>query len=178
MQTNNAFQALAAFVVCLMLVPWAAGALTSAQYDQLKTELQTDPLTLGYNIDPTYYVQNNNDAALAPMLNAMGTGTAFQVDNVITNAQLWGAIVSDELTALVTQQRTLLQIALQVPSYDLGVTETKKKLGDIFPAGSVTRSNLQALQKRQGSRAEVLFGRGTTIRIADVACALRGAGCP
>jgi hypothetical protein len=162
----------------ILLLPLPALCLTSAQYAQLKTELETDPLSLGYNVPPDFYVTNNNDAALAPMLNEVRTGAAFQVNNVISSAKLWEVIVSDELTALAATQRTLLQIALMVTSFDLGITEVQKKLGDIFPAGSVTRSNLQALQKRQGSRAEVLFGRGTTIRIADVACALRTVACP
>lgn len=173
-------QALAAFVVFLILVPWAAGALTEVQYVQLKTELTTDPLVppMGYNVTPTFYVTNNNDAALADMLNAIGTTAAFQVSNVITNAQLWNAAVSGDLENLPTPKRTLLQIALQVPSFDLGVQETHAKLLMIFPDTSATYANVLALQHRQGSRAEVLFGRGTTIRTADVACALRGTGCP
>jgi hypothetical protein len=169
-----------AVLLIVLFVPLPVWSLTSAQYTQLKTELETDPLVppMGYNVAPDFYVTNNNDAALASMLNEVRTGTAFQVNSVISSAKLWEVIVSDELTALAATQRTLLQIALMVPSFDLGITEVQKKLGDIFPAGSVTRSNLQALQKRQGSRAEVLFGRGTVLRIADVACALRTVACP
>jgi len=170
-------------ILCVLLallllpVPLMAAPLSSGDVQKLHDELTTDPLALGYNVDPTFYVTHNDDAALTPMLNEVRTGTAFQVNNVISSAKLWEVIVSDELTALAATQRTLLQIALMVTSFDLGISEVQKKLGDIFPAGSVTRSNLQALQKRQGSRAEVLFHRGMTITIANVACALRGTGC-
>jgi hypothetical protein len=167
---------LALLLLLLPCMAWAA-PLSSGDQQKLHDELLTDPLAIGYNVPPESYVDNNNDAALAPMLNEVRTGTAFQVNNVISSAKLWEVIVSDELTALVATQRTLLQIALLVPSYDLGVSEVQKKLGDIFPAGSVTRTNLQALQKRQGSRAEVLYHRGMVITIANIACALRGVGC-
>jgi hypothetical protein len=168
------------FLLLLLLLPLrvVAAPLTAADTQKLHDELTTDPLQLGYNVDPTFYVDNNGDASLAPMLNIVGAGVAFEVANVISSAKLWEVIVSDELSALATPQRTLLQIALQVSSYDLGLPEVLKKLGDIFPAGSVTRSNLQALQKRQGTRGEVLLGkRGIVITIANVACALRGVGC-
>jgi hypothetical protein len=164
-------------VLLLLPLVGAAAPLDPVDVQKLHDELTTDPLALGYNVAPTFYVTNNDDAALTPMLNLVREGVAFQVANVINGAKLWEVIVSDELTALATPQRTLLQIALQVASYDLGIAEVLKKLGDIFPPGSVTRSNLQALQKRQGSRAEVLFHRGMILTIANVACALRGTGC-
>src|SRR5262245_6111 len=112
----SARQCCGLILLLLLLVPWAAGALTPAQYVQLKTELTTDPLVppMGYNVTPTFYVTNNNDAALADMLNAIGTTAAFQVSNVITNVQLWNAAMSADLDNLPTPKRTLLQIALQV----------------------------------------------------------------
>jgi|GEM_PF-2054114 len=167
-----------ALVLSLLLLPCPVWSLTSAQYSQLKTELESDPMQLGYNVDPTFYVTNNADAALAPMLNAVHEGVPYQIDAVITNTQLWNAATSADLDALATPKRVLLQIALQVASYDMALPETSKKLGEIFPAGSGTATNIAALQKRQGSRAEVLFGRGTSLRVADISCALRQVSCP
>lgn len=167
-------------LLLLLLLPGALSAAPLSQGDiqLLHDELLTDPLALGYNVDPTFYVTNNDDPQLTAMLNLVREGTGFQVDNIITNAQLYEAIVSAELSALVAAQRTLLQIALAVPTYDLGSKNNRDKLGDIFAAGTVTRANLQTLSKRQGSRAEIVLSRrGVVITIANVACALRSVGC-
>jgi len=166
---------------CILLVlrvaPLFAAPLSQEDTQKLHDEFTTDPLHLGYNVDPTKYVDNNADAQLQGIINLVRQGPEFQVSQVITNAQLWNATMSVDLENLPTPKRTLLQIALQVPAYDLGVEETYKKLLDIFPSTSVTYANVLALQKRNGTRAEVILRRGLIVSMANIACALRGTGC-
>lgn len=138
-------------------------------YAALATEINTDPLTLGYATPKAA----GNDQAIAILLNAVGAGASYQVNReAIPVALLFVNIDATEFLALSDIKLQQLQAVLAAVSIDLNDASTRAILIGIFGNPSVTRTNLTAILKRQGSRAEVLFGRGTTITSNDVARAL------
>jgi len=51
-------------------------------------------------------------------------------------------------------------------------TNTKKALQDAFVLSPISKANILAIVKRQGSRAEQLWGEGTSLSSIDVGEAL------
>ena len=149
--------------------------LTATQYAQLNTELTTDPLKLGYaaNIGVS-------DIANAALLNATtGAGAATVTLPSITHddlAQLIAPVVfalSGASAALQAQWTPVLQLVggiqnFQVNAANMGMLN---QLSTDFPT-QLTASAITAATTRMGSRAEILFGIGTTIAWQDVAQAL------
>lgn len=106
--------------------------------------------------------------SVAALLNA--TKAAIRVDrDYVASYEVFEAIVSSEWTALSAANKQLLQTLLACnPVYAKG-PNTRAAFLAIFAAGTATRTNLAALQTRDGSRAEQLFGRLVTV--ADVEAA-------
>lgn len=133
----------------------------------LRTELQTDPTGLGY----APLITNGDDADLAALLNAVrGTITVFRND--IESGEIVGSTVLSDFTTLTSSQQNYYLAIVSQPTVDATNTNLRTSLATLFPAGSTTRTNLQALAQRNGSRAEQLFGTGISVSTADVARAL------
>lgn len=126
----------------------------------LKSELTTDPLGRNY--------AGMGDEAAAVSLNAADR----QPDQeTLTGGMIAASVVRSELAALsAAADRDYVRTLMQAGEMPLTAT-LKSELGAIFGAGTGTRSNLLALLKRPGSRAEEL-GLGH-VTASDVANARR-----
>lgn len=144
----------------------------SIDYAALKTEIQTDPAVLGYSVP----LAAGNDHGIADILNAVGAGATFQVNReAITTAFFLSNVSSAEYLALAQLKLLQLTPLMAAQTIDINDASTQAILIGVFGNPSTTRTNIIALLKRQGSRGEVLFGRGTAITASDVSFALRGA---
>jgi hypothetical protein len=110
----------------------------------LKNELTNDPIARGY-------------AALSDEAAAK----TFEVNDRQPNridldgGLLVASIVRSEYAALSAGDKDYVRLVALASSLPLTAT-LKTELGAIFPAGSATRTNLLALLKRPGNRAEEL----------------------
>lgn len=141
----------------------------SIDYTQLATEIQTDPLGLGY----AAHVAGGNDSAIADLLNLFRVGI-FVDRNFITGNEFLDAVVQADYNALAANSdaRPWVKTLATMGQIDVKSANVRAIVAAIFPAGSETRANLIALQTRQGSRAEQLFGIGVSVSFLDVARAL------
>ena len=153
---------------------------------QLKTELQTDPLALGYGVSTAV----NDWQGAANVLNIVRPTIAIRRSD-ITASVIWEAILVSEMTALPgsptavqlsTERRQLAWLSglpaigtIRLANDDGTDTQVFANLKAIFPAGSATRTRLLdlAAQTRLGSRAEQLYGTGTIVTAVDVDAAWR-----
>lgn len=137
----------------------------------LKSEITTDPAALGY----AALVAAGDDAGVAAALNLARAGTAYQqYRGPLPAYQVVNATDPADWAALTAQEKQRYQTLTGAGQVDTSNANLRAMFSAMFPAGSTTRANLTNLALRQGSRAEVLFGPGTTITHADVAAALRG----
>jgi hypothetical protein len=137
----------------------------------LANEINTDPAGLGYAAG----LAAKNDQGLADILNLPRAGAGFAANlEPVTSAQLFSRIDATELFALPAIKLQQLQCVLAAGAIDLNDPATQAVVLGIFPVAGVTRANVQAALKRQGSRAEALFGRGVSVTSSDVSRALRG----
>ena len=137
----------------------------------LATELATDPLKLSY----APYVAKANDWAVAKLLNATeGPGVGDVPAGLIDGSQLLRALDPDDFVKLTADQCAQLSLLFAIgktgqSGIDLSNDETfaifTKLLSQSMPT---TAGNLSTLRTRKGSRAEVLFGAGTTITAEQV----------
>lgn len=141
-------------------------------YAALKTEIQTDPAALGYQSSVTA----KNDQGIADLINTVRNGATFQVNREpVTVAQFIAKIDPAEFSALTQLQVSRLQALFSGGTLDINEPNTQSNMTKIFPAAGATVANVTPFLKRQGSRAEVLFGNGTVVTSSDVSLALRGA---
>jgi hypothetical protein len=155
-------------------------------YTALNQELASDPFSLGFAPLAT----SGSDSGLAGLLNAVRSGADFlltltyldknQFLTATTPAAVRLAIGfgADDATGLTTAvvakwNAVLAQARAADPGsqVNLGLLQ---QLGSPVADNVMTADEFAAMTRRQGSRAEVLFGPGTTITSDDVATALRG----
>lgn len=165
-------------------------------YGALKTELNTDPAGLGY----APFLAKGDDVDLANLLNFVRDGTtACPVNNVIGAAitvrradidvaSVYAAIAVSDYTSLPTNPNsTQLSTERRLLAWLTGLAAmaTIRLLNDdgtdtpvianfkaMFAAGTATLTRLNTLSTRNGSRAEQLFGEGTTLSPLDVGTAV------
>lgn len=134
-------------------------------YAALKTELQNDPAALGY----AALITAGNDQGLADALNLVRNGVPYQINREpIATALFITKMDSAEFAALTQPQLLRLNTMLIGGAVDINDANTQTSLLGIFPANGASKAAVQALLKRQGSRAEVLFGRGVVVTATDV----------
>lgn len=135
-------------------------------YTALKAELENDPNAYGY----APYWTTGTGWKLVEMLNT--PRAAIRIDRDIVPAhEVYEAIVPSEWAALTADNKLLVQTMLGMGDINAKGTNTRLSFAAAFGAGTQTRANLVALQKRDGSRAEQLFG--TAVTIEDVAAAYK-----
>ena len=139
-------------------------AFTSAQ---LAGEINTDPNGLGYAPLKTA----KNWQGIADVINNPANGAvstvAFQ-----SAATLQGAVVASEYLVLSQQQHALWQ-AIVIASgtqVDVNASGIKSQIGAIYTSSTAptTRANMIALQTKQYTRGEILWGIGTNVAYYDV----------
>lgn len=147
---------------------------------ELKTELTTDPAALGYA--PSVTAGNHN--ALAAMLNAIGTtvitltsqtkgavllGIVPALDQLAVGTDLSSAAIPAAVSAKWQSRFQALSAgsdSLQLSPQFIGM------LGQLVTDKLMTQAQVDAFTKRTGSRAEFLWGNGTTVSSNDVRIAL------
>jgi hypothetical protein len=140
-------------------------ALNSGQLAILKTELDTDPVALGYTTD---------DPDCADLLNEVRSGASYQIPNVSASvSDVLDAIDGSELSALDINgfQFFLFRMTLANGSVDISAgSPIIGQVADIFTVADApnSRTALNALVTRDASRAEILFDFGVVITHLDV----------
>ena len=134
---------------------------------ELRTELTTDPTGLGYAAQ----IAVGNDAQLAEMVNQVRTTiTVFRND--VQSWELLASTVKADWDALAAGDKDLYQALIAAGRLDATRASLRNLITALFPAGSTTRTNLQAIAQRTGSRAEQLWG--AAVSVGQVSAALRG----
>lgn len=174
---------------------------SGAQLAFLRTELLNDPVALGYGAftqrtEPTadgpmtFYVGAKTDAELRAVLNAPkatagnwadGKFGAFKRADVMGN-EIAEAINSNDFAANLNPAHVMLvQVAigsrapLRFTNEDGSATKVLGNIRRLLVSDDAThtsRAALDALATRPGTRAEGIFGIGTTLTDLDVARAL------
>jgi hypothetical protein len=142
--------------------------LTAAQLAQLKTEILEDPEGLG--LGPLAAL--GADADIAAALNQARAEIEIP-RGIVASYEVFEAIVPTEWTALNADSKQRVQSILAMSQINTAGPNTQAAFLAAFAGGTTTRANLIALTKRQGSRAEQLFGAGVSISWDDVAAARR-----
>lgn len=154
-------------------------ALTAAQLAQLKTEINTDPQTYGY----AAWVAASEPENVAAALNKVRDGTdgeaAILVRRLDVSAiELLEAVDTRDFIASpnslqaawfesVTQNATV-----RLANPDGTQNRVKNNLDRVLNDTQGSQTRLNALARRNGSRAEQLFGTGATVSVSDVQAAL------
>ncbi len=138
-------------------------------YAHLKNYITADPDGLG--LAP--HVAAGSDATIAEILNQVRV--AVQIDReTIPAHEIFEAIVPAEWASLTAQEKQRVQTILSMGQVNLKGANTRAALAAAFGAGTTTRANLLALQKRAGSVMEREFGAGVSVNSQDISYALRG----
>jgi hypothetical protein len=125
----------------------------------LATELQTDPQGLGYTGDPI------NDHSVINLVRA-----SIQIDvPTVPTRDIIEATIASEYSTLSDTEKSRYQTLVSVGEIDPNATNAVAAFQAMFTGGTTTRSNLLALQSRDGSRAEQLFEESVSLsRIREV----------
>lgn len=133
-------------------------------FANLATEINTDPKALGY--------AGKSDYAIALILNTVGASAETVIRAYTDTTEIVAGVVRAEFDALTAAAKSfLVDVVLKAPKVKTGDANIRTGLGAIFPAGT-SRNNLIAAASKSATRAEVLFGEGTSVSDADVAKAL------
>lgn len=149
--------------------------LTAAQLAALKSELTTDPLSLGYAAPRAAGAMQT----IADILNATTGPGAATVTYASLSRDAFVSGLRPGLFALPTlsaaiQAKYSLLIQSVIGTVDAVVIDatTLAFLADAVADGVMTQAQVTAFTTRTGSRAEVLLGTGTAVQWQDVVQAL------
>ncbi len=142
--------------------------MTDTQLAQLKTELDTDPLTLGYAGQP-------NTQGVADLLNDSSLSGMKIPNTTVLVDDIDDAIDPDELSGIhVNKMLFFLHRIGNKGSVDISQnSRIKSQVADIFTQADapITRAALDLLKDRDATRGEVLFGINVVITHTDVGLA-------
>jgi hypothetical protein len=138
----------------------------SINYNALKNEITNNPksiLDLGWD---------KTDVWIANTLNTPGiSGEAIADASNVDMNTIMSAFDADEVAGLSTNQSVLLSGL--VARNGLNPANGLNTIRAIFGVATTTRANLEALQNREASRSEILFGYGISVSLLDVHLARR-----
>ena len=135
---------------------------------ELRTELTTDPTGLGYAAQ----IAVGNDAQLAELVNQVRpTITVFRND--VQSWELLASTIKADWDALAAGDKDLYQALIAAGRLDATSSSLRNLITALFPSGSTTRTNLQSIAQRTGSRAEQLWGTSAAVSVGQVSAALR-----
>ena len=134
--------------------------MTPTDYKTLRTELDTDPLGLGY--------AGKTDQQVATLLNTARQSIDLET-GVLTAYQIVNCIDRGEYALLSAVDRSLLALLVSAGQVDTKSPTIRATFLAMFPSATapVTRAALVAIQSRKGSRAEQLIG--SLVTSADIA---------
>lgn len=146
-----------------MTVNTLGARLTTADYQALKTEITSDPKALGY--------AGKSDYEVSVLMNTPGQSGETIFKSYTPVEDLVACIVRSEFDALAAAGKTYLDMVFSGAKVKTGDATLRTQMGQLFAAGTTTRTNLTAAASRAASRAEILFGENAAITDADVAIA-------
>lgn len=125
-------------------------------YRALKTELDTDPKSLGY--------AGKTDPPVADLMNTIGASGEKVNRGFIDGQELMSVVIISEYAALSDVRRTGWSAIIQAGTglVDVNNPGTIAQVEVIWGAGTITRGRLIALRQRDASRAEMLFGQNVS----------------
>lgn len=132
-------------------------------YSTLKTEIQTDPVPLGYGVWATAI----DDARIAGLLNDATKRTINR--SLIPSWEVIGCFDHAEFAVLTQVKLLQLQVLLSGGMLNILDPSVRQIATDIFPAGGPTLIAVNALQTQAVSRASEL-GLGT-VQVGEVTTA-------
>lgn len=135
----------------------------------LRTELLTDPRSLGYS---TAVTQGDHNT-LVDLINRSAASHSVSMGTV-TSINLQQVVVASEYAVLSGGQRDLWNAVLTAATGGVPISNAaiRAQVAVVWSAGTTTRANLLALDTRTGTRAEVLFGEGMRVTSTDIQKAL------
>jgi hypothetical protein len=136
----------------------------------LKTELLTDPLALGYASFVTPIGARDN-VHLANILNLKRAVLQIPREPVLTTT-LFSVINPLEFSTLTSLQLQELQVILTMPTIDLNDISIRQILQLIFTGKTVTLGNFVQLRNRFASRYEFLTSPGEFVYPESISKAL------
>jgi len=138
----------------------------------LRTELLSDPLSLGYSGQ----IAAGSDNGVVAIINQVRTSGFTVFRNDITPREVVNRIVAADFTTATQIQLTKLELLFQGTPIDATLSGVRTNFQNIFSGTATLLSGFlgSGLSQRNGSRAEILFGTGTNVTSTNVATALRG----
>lgn len=127
---------------------------------ELKTEITTDPVGLGY--------AGKTDKEVADTMNLVRDTITIDVDRV-SNEGLLAAVVGSEFMALTAEKQRGWLAIMALDNVPVRNTNIRGQIAAIWGAATTTRQNLLDLQTKDGSRAEAIWGDGAKVTHLDVA---------
>lgn len=143
----------------------------------LRTELLTDPVSLGY---ASFVATGNCNGIIAILANISansgGAGASTVTVGTVGALSLQQCVVVGEYSNLTNTQRDLWNAIITTATNGISISNTviRQQIAGIWSATTTTRNNLAALQTRPCNRLEVLFGEGATIDSSEVGKAITG----
>jgi hypothetical protein len=140
-------------------------AFTNAQ---LKTELTTDPTSLGY----APLITAGNLGGVESLINKIqGTITVFRND--VAPREVVQCIAAADFNAAAQIAISKLEMMFISAPLDCTLANVRANMQGIFTGASAATTNaLSAVAQRNGSRAEQLWGTGTLVSSNDIMVAL------
>lgn len=148
-------------------------------YSALKNEILNDPNSYGY----APLVAVGNDTDLAVLLNLVRAGISIKRPNVSSSEILEAIDIRDFLTSpagvnnntfAASWFESITQFtSIRLTNEDNTKTVVRKNIDRMVADTQGSQTRLDAVAVRSGSRAEQLFGFGTSVSANDVAIALR-----
>jgi hypothetical protein len=140
---------------------------------QLRTEITTDPLSIGY----AALIASGSDGGIAVLLNAP---SVTQISRGIVTTEVFLAdfgvqiltILSD--TTLSGSFGPAVKLLSLARTIDYGHSVVQGALAKMVQAnvGGLTSAQVSAITNRPASRAEILFGAGVVVTSSNIATAL------
>lgn len=134
-------------------------------YPALKTELTTDPAGIGY-------ATAGSGDAVARLINAPRVASGKANVAGLERAVVLGRVDPGEYLALPAPERDLWRDITSLDPIPM-TAEVKQQIAAVWGVGTTTRTRLVALQQKDASRAEELFGDGTVVSRRDILKAMR-----
>lgn len=143
-------------------------------YAALKSEIQNDPVSLGYST----HVAIGNDVPIADLLNEP-TEILIDLPSIAKDNFLLGVAPATFVLPSLSQELQakwdrVLSLAQSVSSINVASSTVQALFQAAIADGVLTQDQIDGFTKRFGSRAEVLFGAGAIVSHLDVSKALRG----
>lgn len=133
-------------------------------FEDLRDEIVNDPKAIGL-------ATTNSDQTNADRGNEIGRSNPVETIDVSSVApeKAQAAVVGSEYAVLSAVARDAWGAIVGLPSIPVKDANIRAQIGEIWAAGTATRTNLLALQARLASRFEVVLGEGVRIRHQDIA---------